>query len=141
MGPLEILVVECPGDRLKSEIILTLTSAVDNGTLRIIDVTFIHKDAMGRVDSYELAELQEHELAAYDAVDEVRGLLSVRDIARIAERVSPDASAILMVIEHAWTTRLEQAIRCADARIIVHERIPPEIATAALNYRFPPQSF
>ena len=140
MGPLEILVIECPGERVNGEIILALTSAVDSGTLRIIDVTFIHKDGMGRLDSYELAELEEHELVAYDAVDEVRGLLSVRDIARLGERVSPGASAVLMVIEHAWTTHLQEAIMCADARIVVHERIPSDIASAAFKHRPPPQS-
>ena len=44
VGPLEVLVIECPGDRLKGEIMLAPTSAVDSGALRIIDVTFIHKD-------------------------------------------------------------------------------------------------
>ena len=75
MGPLEVLVIECPGDKVKGEIMLALTSAVDRGTLRIIDVTFIHKDSRGHVTSYELAELEEHELIPYDVVDETRGLL------------------------------------------------------------------
>ena len=51
-------------------------SAVDGGALRIIDVTFLHRDAKGRT-SYELAELEEHELVPYDVVDETRGLLSI----------------------------------------------------------------
>jgi hypothetical protein len=62
VGPLEVLVIECPGDRFKGETLLVLTSAVDSGALRIIDVTFIHKDAKGRLTSYELAELEDHEL-------------------------------------------------------------------------------
>jgi hypothetical protein len=62
MGPLEVLVIECPGERLKGEILTALTSAVDSGALRIVDVPFVHKDARGNVTSSELAELQEHEL-------------------------------------------------------------------------------
>ena len=112
---------------------LALTSAVDSGTLRIIDVTFIHKDRGGHVSSYELAELEEHELVDYDAVDETRGLLSVDDIARIGERVSDGASAVLMVIEHAWTAGLQRAVHAANGRIVVHERVPPEVAIAALD--------
>jgi len=129
-----VLVIECPGERLRSEIILTLTSAVDGERLRIIDVTFVQKDALGNVNSYELAELDEHELMAYDLVDETRGLLSVRDISTIAARVSPSSTAVLMVVEHAWTTQLEQAVLAADGRIVVHERVPPAVATAALDY-------
>ena len=41
---LEVLVIECPGERLDGGIMLALTSAVDSGALRIIDVTFVHKD-------------------------------------------------------------------------------------------------
>ena len=134
MGPLEVLAIECPGDRLKAEIILALTSAVDSGNLRIVDMTFVHKDARGHVTSYELAELEEHELAAYDAVDETRGLLSVGDIAKISAHVSPDSSAVLMVVEHTWTTHLEQAVLAANGRIVVHERVPPDVAMAALDY-------
>lgn len=134
MGPLEVLVIECPGEKLNGEIILALTSAIDSGSLRIIDVTFIHKDLTGNISSYELAELEEHELIDCDVVDEVRGLLSVADIAMIAGRVSTDSSAVLMVVEHAWTARLEQAVEAAEGRIVVHERVPPAVAIAALEY-------
>ena len=134
VGPLEVLVVECAGQSLKSEIILALTSAVDGGHLRIIDVTFVRKDAQANISSYELAELDEHELVAYDVVDETRGLISVGDIAKIGARIAPNSSAILMVIEHAWTTHLEQAALAANGRILVHERVPSDVARAALEH-------
>jgi hypothetical protein len=135
MGPLEVLVIECGGDRLKGEILLALTSAVNSGALRIVDVTFVRKDPGGMVSSYELAELDEYELEAYDFVDETRGLLSVGDIDKIGARVSPDCSAALMVVEHEWTTHLEQAVVAADGRIVVHERVPVDAALAAAEYR------
>jgi hypothetical protein len=134
MGPLEVLVIECPGDRLKGEILLALTSAVDSGALRIVDVTFIHKDALGNVTRYELAELDERELVAYDFVDETRGLLSVADVGTVGMRVSLNCSAVLMVVEHAWTTRLAQAVLAANGRIVLHERVPSDVALAALDY-------
>ena len=134
MGPLEVLVIECPGDRLDGGIMLALTPAVDSGTLRIIDVVVVHTDARGNITSYGRAELQEHELVAYDFVDETCGLLSVGDIGRISARVSPDCSAVLMVVEHAWTTQLAQAVLAANGRIVVHERVPPDVALAALEY-------
>jgi hypothetical protein len=134
MGPLEVLVIECPGERLKSEILQTLTTAVDSGALRIVDVTFVRKDARGNVTTYELAELEEHELVAYDFVDETRGLLSIGDIGTIGARVSPDCSAVLMVVEHAWTTQLAHVVLAVNARIVVHERVPADVALAALDY-------
>ena len=133
VGPLQVLVIECPGERLPGEIMLALTSAVDSGTLRIVDVTFIHKDRGGHVSSYELAELEEYELIDYDVVDETCGLLSVGDIASIGQRVSHDATAVLMVVEHAWTAGLKRPVLDANGRIVVHERVPVEVAIAALD--------
>jgi hypothetical protein len=133
MGPLEVLVIECPGQKLKGEILSALTSAVDSGTLRIVDVTFVHKDSTGLVSSYELAEIEEYELAPYDIVDETRGLLSASDVHAIGQQITPDSSAILMVIEHAWTARLEQTVAAAECRIVLHERIPTDIAVAAFK--------
>ena len=97
-------------------------------------MTFVHKDGRGKVNMYELAELQEYELVDYDFVDETRGLLSVGDIGKIGARVSPDCSAVLMVVEHAWTTQLAQAVQSANGRIALHERIPTDVAMAALDY-------
>jgi hypothetical protein len=134
VGPLEILVIECPGDRLKSEIVVALTSAVDSGALRIIDVTFVHKDTLGNVSQYELAELEERELVAYDVVDETRGLLSLGDISKIGARVSPDCSAVLLVVEHTWTHHVHQAVLAANGRIVLHERVPTDVALDALDY-------
>jgi hypothetical protein len=85
------------------------------------------------VTKYELAELDEYDLTIYDFVDETRGLLSSDDISKIGQRISPDASAILMVIEHAWTARLEQSVLAAECRIVLHERVPADLAVAALD--------
>jgi hypothetical protein len=55
VGPLEVLAIECPGDTVKSDIIPALKSAIDSGSLRIVDVTFVHKDAQDTMSCYELA--------------------------------------------------------------------------------------
>jgi hypothetical protein len=82
----------------------------------------------------QLDELDEPEVVAYDFVDETRGLLSVGDIRKISARVSPDRAAVLMVVEHPWTTQLAQAVLLANGRIVVHERVPADVASAALVY-------
>jgi Family of unknown function (DUF6325) len=122
-GPLEVVVVEFPGEQVRGEIMSALASAIDAGTLRILDLTFIRKDAAGVVTSYELAELEECDLAVFDVVDEVRGLLSVADIAHVGAELRLDSSAALMVLEHSWTGHIESAILDAHGRIVVHERI------------------
>ena len=38
-----------------------------------------------------------------------------------------------MVVEHAWATQLAQAVLAAKGRIVVHERVPADVALAALD--------
>jgi len=131
-GPLDVVVIEFPGDRFKGEIIPCLTEAVEHGAIRVIDVTFIRKDSAGTVTSYELAELEEHEAVSFDLVDATMGLLSVADIDQIGAWLAPDSSAALLVVDHCWAAELEQAALGAGGRFIEHQRVTPEVAKAAL---------
>jgi hypothetical protein len=120
------------GDRFKGEIIPALASAVEHRTIRIVDLTFISKDSSGTVTSYELAELDEHEAALFDVVDETMGLISVSDIEQIADRLAANSSTAVIVFEHVWAEQLERAIRDADGLVVVREPVPPDLAEAAL---------
>ena len=132
MGPLEVLVIEFPGTRFRGEVMQTLSTAIDTGAIRIIDVTFLNKDASGTVTSYELAELDEADAALFDLVDETRGVLSVVDLEKVGAKLAPASSAALVVIEHPWASELDQAVAQANGRVIVRECIPDEVARAAL---------
>jgi hypothetical protein len=132
MGPLEVMAIAFPGDRFKGEIIPALASAVEHRTIRIVDLTFISKDSSGTVTSYELAELEEHEAAFFDVVDETMGLISVSDIEQIAERLAANSSTAVIVFEHVWADQLERAIRGADGQVVVREPVPRALAEAAL---------
>ena len=132
MGPLEVLAIEFPGTRFKSEIMRTLAAAVDHGTIRIVDVTFLSKSSSGAVTSHELAELDEADAALFDLVDETTGLLSVVDLEKVGAMLAPDSSAALIVFEHPWAADLDRAVRDANGRVVVRECIPDEVARAAL---------
>jgi hypothetical protein len=136
MAPLEVIAVEFSGLRFKGEVLGAIQSAVDSGAIRIIDVVFIRKEGSARATRYELAELDEPELALYDlVVDETRGLLSVADIAKIVGRLAPNSSAAVLVFEQSWTAEFQRAIAHAAGRIVLHERIAEDVARAALNFR------
>jgi len=134
MGPLEVLAVAFPGTRFKSEVMETLVSAVENGTIRIVDVTFLHKDASGTVTSRELSELDEADAAPFDIVDETMGLLSVVDLEKIGAMLEPDSSAALIVLEHPWAASFDCAVRDANGHLLLREHIPDEIARAAVAH-------
>jgi hypothetical protein len=134
MGPLEVVAIEFPGRQFRGEIMAALGAAVEHGAIRIVDLTFLSKDATGAVTSYELAELDEYESEAFDLVDRTMGLLSVDDLERVAAELRTDSSAALLVVEHAWAEDFERAIRGANGRLVVDARIPDEVARAALAH-------
>ena len=132
MGPLELVAIEFPGTRFRGEIMATLAAPVESGALRVVDVTFLSKDTLGAVTSYELAELDEHDATPFDVVDTIMGLVSVVDLEAIGARLPNNSSAAVLVLEHAWAADLQRAIDGANGRIVAQERIADEIARAAL---------
>ena len=131
-GALEVLAIELPGAHFKSEVLHSLAAAIDSGAIRIIDLTFLHKDAAGTVTSFELAEFDECEAALFDLVDETLGLLSVVDLEKIGALLARDSSAALIVLEHPWAADLDQAVFGASGRVVVRECIPADVARAAV---------
>jgi translation initiation factor IF-2 len=136
VGPIEYLVVACPGNKFKGEIVPALAELVENGTIRILDLVFILKDEDGSVAAVELADLDpEDEAAAMSDISEVdAGLLNEDDIALAAESLEPNSSAGLLVFENVWATRFAEAVRNADGQLIANERIPYDIVQAAMAY-------
>ncbi|NJN80979.1 MAG: hypothetical protein HC802_00940 [Caldilineaceae bacterium] len=133
MGPVEYLVVEFPGNQFKGEIVPALAELTGNGTIRIIDLLFIKKDADGAVTWLELEDLNPSESGAFDSVDgEIDNLLNEEDILLAAEMLAPNSSAAMVVFENAWATRLRDAVVNANGRVVDNARVPASIVNAAL---------
>jgi hypothetical protein len=133
MGPVEFLAVEFPGNHFTGEIMPELKRVVENGTIRVIDLTFIRKDADGKIQSVELTELAEDEAAQFDPlVGEITGLLSPADVQKMGGALANNSSAVLLVFEHTWATELQNAVVRANGRLMVQERIPRETVDEAL---------
>ena len=134
MGPVEYLIVEFPGNRFKGELVPALEELTDSGTIRIIDLLFVKKDADGQVTAFELSELDDEEGAAFDDLDgEINDLLNEEDIMIAAEMLEPNSSAAMMVFENVWATRLRDAIVNANGRLVDNARIPAAVVQAALD--------
>ena len=100
IGPVEYLIVAFPGNKFKGEIVPALQELVDAGTIRIIDLAFVVKDADGTVGTAELADLDSDVFKAFDALSpETMGLLNQDDLAAAGEELDPTTSAALLVTE------------------------------------------
>ena len=134
MGPVEYLVVEFPGNKFTGEIVPALKELTKNGTIHIIDLLFIKKDAQGGVIAVELNNLPAAEAAPFDDLDgEIDGLLNEEDLQIIAGKLRPNSSAALLVFEHAWATRLRDAVVKSGGRLVDNERIPAAVVEAAMQ--------
>ena len=128
VGPVEYIVVAFPGSRFRGEIVPELKRLVDAGIVRILDLTFIKRDADGTVRFFELDSVEADEAAMFADLDgEVGGLLSEEDLAVIAEEIPAGSSAALLVWENTWAGAIVRAIRDADGVLVTHERIPASV--------------
>lgn len=133
IGPVEYILIAFPGNRFNGGIVPALQELVDSGTIRIIDLLFLKKDAAGNLLYVELSDAGE-EAAPFEALDgEVDGLLTPEDIELAAAELPPDSSAGMLVWENVWAARFAEAVRAAGGQVVANERIPHAAIEAALQ--------
>jgi len=137
LGPLELLVIGFPGNQFNGEIAPELGKLVEAGTIRIVDLIFMSKDADGATQSFELAEIDDGDLqSAFNAVvASVDGLITEEDIEDIAEALDPNSSAAMLLFEHTWATPFADALRASGGELIDAIRIPREAVEAVVAAR------
>lgn len=135
LGPVELLFVEFPGNQFTGEIIPALRELIDQGTVRILDLVFVAKDAEGNAVGIELEELSSESKDAYaELVDELESLIAEEDVEDLAEALEPNSSAAILLFEHTWAIPFRDAIAHSGgqlvARLPITEEALAEIAAA-----------
>jgi uncharacterized membrane protein len=135
IGPVDLLVVEFPGNQFKGEIAPALRDLVTEGTVRVLDLLFVYKDADGEVGSVELAGLGPDLQPAFADLNGQLGggLLDAEDVAQVGANLQPNSSAALIVWENTWAGRFVTAMENAGARVVDQARIPAEAVKATLE--------
>ncbi len=132
IGPVEYMLIAFPGNKFNGQIVPALKELVASGTVHIIDLLFIKKDADGNMLTVELSTLDPDEALPFDDLDgEVSDLLSMEDIELAAAELPPNSSAGLIVWENTWAARFADAVRSANGQVIANERIPHAVIEAA----------
>ena len=123
-GPVDLVLLGFPGNQFTGDIAPALRDLVSSGTVRILDLVFITKDADGNVAGVELSDLGEAGAAFEDVDGEINELLTEEDIEAAGEELEPNSSAALLMFENTWAGRLATAIREANGEVVAYERIP-----------------
>ncbi len=135
-GPLEVLMVEFPGNQFNGEIAPALAELVRDRLIRVIDLLFVTKDADGDIAAIELADVDDDvEQALRPHVDDLSGLISEEDIEDLGEALDPDSSAAILLFEHLWAIRLRDALAGSGAEVIASVRIPQDAVDEVLAVR------
>ena len=131
IGPVEYIIVGFPGNQFNGQIAPELVDLVESGTVRILDLVFIGKDADGSVVFFEIDELDE--VAGFGGLDaDVGGLIGPEDIEYAAAALEPNSSAALLIWEDVWAARFAEAVRKSDGVLLEGARIPHEIIAPLL---------
>ncbi|MCX4858592.1 DUF6325 family protein [Streptomyces canus] len=134
MGPIDYLVVEFPGNRMTGEGFPLLVDLVDRGLIRILDLTFIRKDADGSVTGLEIGDLTGDgalDLAVFEGASS--GLLGQDDLVEAAAALEPGNSAGVLIYENLWAAPFAAALRRGGAELVASGRIPVPAVLAALD--------
>lgn len=126
IGPVEYVLIAFPGNQFTGGIAPAIGELVANGTVRILDLVFISKSADGTVTSFEYDD--NPLTAAFAEIDgEADGFLDEEDILAAADDLDDDSSALLIVWEDLWASRLADEIRASGGQLVAGRRIPYQV--------------
>jgi len=136
LGPVDYLVVEFPADKANftGEIAAALADLVDRGTVRVLDLLMVTKEADGSIDAIELADVDESLAGDLRSLEtEVAHLLSEDDVAHLAAAMEPGTIAAALVWENTWAAPFGSAVRRAGGQLVANGRIPIQALLAAVE--------
>lgn len=128
LGPLEYLVVGFTGTNFDGSIAREIEKVVANGTIRLVDVVFVGKDAEGNSVILELDNKEDPRFAAFaELLGDRMALLTPEDLEQVAEDLPADTAGMVMLFEHRWAEGIKDAMAAAGGFLINRAVVPPEV--------------
>ena len=134
LGPVDYLVVEFPAgaSNFTGEMATELVALVDAGTIRVIDVLILTKNADGTVEATELSDIEElGELQAVEA--QLAELLAEEDVIHLAAAMEPGSVAGVLIWENLWAAPFAAAARRSGGQLVANGRIPIQAIIASIQ--------
>jgi hypothetical protein len=134
LGPVDYIVVEFPAgaSNFTGEMVKELLALVDSGTVRVIDVLILTKDADGSVEAMELGDIDE--LGPLQAVEaQLAELLAAEDVENLAAAMEPGSTAGVLIWENLWAAPFASAARRSGGQLIADGRIPIQAIIASIE--------
>jgi hypothetical protein len=132
-GPVDFLLLEFPRGQLTGEAGAALVDLVEQGLVRLYDLTVISKAADGTVEVLELTDPGSG-VGGFSYFAGARsGLIGDDDMAEAASAMEPDTVAALIVYENSWAIPFVRAAFNSGGQVIASQRIPATVVSEALE--------
>jgi len=133
-GPIDYIVLEFPGNRMRGEAFPLLIDLVERGIIRILDLVFVRKDTDGSVTGLTLRDLDDDgvlDLTFFEGASS--GLVGQEDVEEVGDILQAGSSAGILVYENVWAAPFATAVRRAGGQLVASGRIPVQAVLAALD--------
>jgi len=135
-GPVELRVIEFPGNRFRGEIIPAMVELVEKEIVRVIDILFVDKAEDGHVTVFEMNDLDDEDYQKFDpVVADVTGFLSDSDVEKLSVDLPNNSSAAILLFEELWPNRFKQAVEAAQGKLVRSESVSAEIIDDLVTVR------
>ena len=128
VGPLEYIVIGFPDVNVDGSVAAEIAAVVESGTIRIVDLVAVAKDATGEVVIAELDTKDDPRYAGFAALLTNRvGLFTAEDLLEIAAGIPERTGALVVLFEHAWAVGIKEALAAKGAVLLARATVPPEV--------------
>ncbi|GGN76846.1 DUF6325 family protein [Nocardia rhizosphaerihabitans] len=132
LGPVDFLVLTFPGTAVDETVAAALAEVVGKGLVTLLDLIVLTMDAAGTVTESEVDDdLAEVGLTGLTAAD--IDLVSDADVEVVRTSMVPGSTAVILVFEQTWATRLASAVRAAEGEVALHVPIPRDVVESAVS--------
>jgi hypothetical protein len=130
VGPVDIFIIGFPGNKFTGRIAPAILDLVEKGTIRVLDLLFVMKDAEGVVTSLKASDLDDQG-ADFLSIDIAQpGALGHEDAEEVSDDLPSNSAAMLIAFENLWAVEVVDALQAADAVLIDSIRIPADVVAA-----------
>ena len=133
-GPVDFVLIEFPAEAVTAATAEALADLLDSGVVRLYDIALIRKGADGHSEHVDLGGPLDGAGSEFEAFAGAQsGLFDAEDIARAADALEPDATALLIAYENAWAVPFVTAAHEAGGEVVASQRIPAQVLIDALE--------
>jgi uncharacterized membrane protein len=131
-GPLEVIVLSFPEERVPEGVEAALDAMRQVGDIRLVSGMTVTRPVAGDPVVTQLAAFDDvgdvvADIVAHQAV----GLFDAADVEEAIATIDPGSTAVLVLIEHVWAVGIAAEIRAAEGQLVDAVRLSRQVLRRA----------